>query len=102
MTGPGFSVDSTELHKFAKGQRAREDALDAAANKAAAVNLGGDTFGQLLSFFASNAQEWAEGTTAAIRDLAVAVGNASDDTKTTALTYESHEDANRNRFGGPR
>ncbi|GGU53434.1 type VII secretion target [Lentzea flava] len=102
MTGPSFSVDATELHKFAKGQQARQDALDAAASKAAQVDLGGDTFGQLLSFFAANAQEWAQGTTAAIRELAVAVGNASEDTKATALTYEAHEDANRNRFGGSR
>lgn len=100
MTGPGFQVDAAELHKFAKGQQARQDALDAAAGKAAGVDLGGDTFGQLLSFFASNAQEWAQGTTTAIRELAAAVGNASEDTTATARTYESHEDANRNRFGG--
>jgi hypothetical protein len=102
MTGPGYSVDSTELLKFAKGQRSREDALDAAANKAAVVDLGGDTFGQLLSFFADNAQEWAQGTTAAIRELATAVGKASEDTTATAQTYQTHEDANRDRFGGPR
>lgn len=102
MTGPGFSVDATELHRFAAGQRSRQDALDAAGNKAAGVDLGGDTFGQLLSFFASNAQEWAEGTTAAIRELAAAAGNAAEGTKATAQTYESHEDANRNRFGEPR
>ena len=98
----GFGVDPTELLKFAKGQRTREDALDAVANKAAAVDLGGDTFGQLLSFFASNAQEWAQGTTAAIRELATAVGKASEDTVATADTYSSHEDANRGRFEGPR
>ncbi|WP_434439369.1 type VII secretion target [Lentzea sp. E54] len=98
----GFGVDPTELHRFAKGQRSRQDALDAAANRSAAVDLGGDTFGQLLSFFAMNAQEWAEGTTAAIRELAVAAGNASEDTKATALTYESHEETNRDRFGGRR
>ncbi|MEU3650191.1 hypothetical protein AB0E59_42975 [Lentzea sp. NPDC034063] len=98
----GFGVDPTELLKFAKGQRTREDALDAAANKAAAVDLGGDTFGQLLSFFAANAQEWAQGTTAAIKELATAAGKASEDTVATAETYASHEDANRDRFGGPR
>ncbi|MCX2949876.1 type VII secretion target [Lentzea sp. NEAU-D7] len=102
MTGPGFGVDPVELLKFAKGQRTREDALDAVGSKAAAVDLGGDTFGQLLSFFAANAQEWAQGTTAAIRELATAVGKASEDTVATAETYESHEDANRDRFGGPR
>ncbi|MET9224916.1 type VII secretion target [Lentzea sp. NPDC003310] len=101
MTGPGFSVDPAELHKFAAGQRSRQDALDAAANKAAGVDLGGDTFGQLLTFFAHSAQEWAQGTTNAINELAAAAGNASEDTKATALTYESHEDANRTRFGGP-
>lgn len=98
----GFNVDPADLHKFATGQRSRQDALDAAANKAAGVDLGGDTFGQLLSFFAANAQECAQGTTAAIRELAAAVGNASDDTTATARTYESHEDANHIRFGGPR
>ncbi|GHH46321.1 type VII secretion target [Lentzea cavernae] len=98
----GFGVDPAELLEFAKGQRTRQDALDAVAGKAAGVDLGGDTFGQLLSFFASNAQEWAEGTTAAIRELATAAGNASEDTAATAETYASHEDANRDRFGGPR
>ncbi|SER22321.1 Excreted virulence factor EspC, type VII ESX diderm [Lentzea xinjiangensis] len=102
MTGPGFEVDAAELHEFAKGQRARQDALDAAASKAAGVDLGGDTFGQLLSFFAIGAQQFAQETTAAIRELAAAAGNASDDTTATARTYESYEDANRNRFGGPR
>jgi hypothetical protein len=101
MTGPGFQVDAAELHKFAKGQQSRQDALEAAADKSAGVDLGGDTFGHLLSFFAASAQEWAQGTTAAIRELATAVGNASEDTTATAQTYESHEDANRNRFGGP-
>lgn len=99
MTGPGFSVDATELVKFAKGQRAREDALDAAANKSAMVDLGGDTFGQLLSFFAAGAQEFARDTTAAIRELATAVGTAADDTTATAETYASHEQANRDQFG---
>lgn len=102
MTGPGYRVDSAELLKFAKGQQSRQDALDAAAGKAAGVDLGGDTFGQLLSFFASSAQEWAQGTTAAIKELATAAGNAAEDTTATAETYQSHEDANRNRFGGPR
>ncbi|MFJ8963816.1 type VII secretion target [Lentzea sp. NPDC102401] len=98
----GFGVEPAELLKFAKGQRTREDALEAVADKAAAVDLGGDTFGQLLSFFASNAQEWAQGTTAAIRELATAVRKASEDTVATAETYASQEDANRDRFGGPR
>lgn len=98
----GFGVDPAELHKFANGQRSRQDALDAAANKAAQVDLGGDTFGQLLSFFAAGAQQFAQETTAAIRELSIAVGNASDDTTATARTYESHEDANRDRLGGPR
>ena len=64
----GFGVEPTELLKFAKGQRAREDALDAAA----------------------------------IKELGTAVGKASEDTVATAETYASHEDANRDRFGGPR
>lgn len=102
MTGPGFSVDATELHKFAKGQRSRQDALDAAADKSAGVDLGGETFGQLLSFFAAGAQQFAHEATAAIRELAAAAGNASEDTVATARTYESHEAANRDRFGGPR
>lgn len=102
MTRPGFSVDATELHKFAKGQRSRQDALEAAADKSAAVDLGGDTFGQLLSFFAIGAQQFAHDATAAIRELATAAGNASEDTTATAQTYESHENANRGRFGGPR
>jgi len=96
----GFGVDPTELLKFAKGQRDRQDALDAAANKSAAVDLGGDTFGQLLSFFAAGAQQFAEEATTAIRELSTAVGNASEDTVATARTYESHEDTNRDRFGG--
>jgi hypothetical protein len=98
----GFNVDPAELHKFVTGQRSRQDALDAAANKAAAVDLGGDTFGQLLSFFAAGAQQFAHEATEAIRELATAAGNASEDTVATAQTYESHEDANRDRFGGPR
>lgn len=102
MTGPGFRVDATELHKFASGQRARQDALDAAADKSAAVDLDGDTFGQLLSFFAAGAQQFAAEATAAIRELAAAAGNASDDTTATARTYESYEEGNRDRFGGRR
>ena len=100
MTGPGFRVEASELHKFAKGQQARQDALDSAANKSASVDLGGDTFGQLLSFFAAGAQQFAQEATAAIRELATAAGNASEDTTVTARTYESHEDATRGRFGG--
>ncbi|MEU7479198.1 type VII secretion target [Lentzea sp. NPDC042327] len=98
----GFGVDPAELHKFAKGQRERQAALDAAATRSAQVDLGGDTFGQLLSFFAAGAQQFAQDATAAIRELATAVGNASSDTTATAQTYESHEDVNRDRFGGPR
>ena len=100
MTGPGFSVDAAELHKFAKSQRERQDALGALADKSAQVDLGGDTFGQLLSFFAAGAQQFAHDATAAIRELSTAVGDASEDTVATAQTYESHEDTNRDRFGG--
>lgn len=96
----GFSVDAAELHKFAKGQRERQDALEALAGKSADVDLGGDTFGQLLAFFATGAQQFAREATAAIRELSAAVGNASEDTVATAQTYESNEDTNRDRFGG--
>jgi hypothetical protein len=99
LTGPGFSVDAAELHKFAKSQRERQDALDALANKSAQVDLGGDTFGELLSFFATGAQQFAADATAAVRELSAALGNACEDTVATARTYESNEDINRDRFG---
>lgn len=98
----GFSVDPSELHAFAKDQFSRQQALESAADKASGVNLGGDTFGVLLQFFANDAEEAARKTVEAIRKLASGVGDAAENTKTTALFYEQHEDANRSRFGGPR
>lgn len=96
----GFQVDPAELHKFAEGQFNRQDALASAANTAAAVNLGGETFGQLLQWFADDAQDKARETVDNLTKLAEGVGQAADDTKATALTYEVYEDSNRNRFGG--
>ena len=98
----GFSVDPSELHSFAKDQFTRQRALESVADKASAVNLGGDTFGVLLQFFADDAEEAAIKTVESIRKLAAGVGDAAETTKTTALFYEQHEDANRDRFGGPR
>ncbi|WP_382370600.1 hypothetical protein [Lentzea rhizosphaerae] len=71
-----------------------------AADKAAGVNLGGDTFGVLLQFFAFDAEDSAHKTVEAIRELSKAVGEAAEDTKTTASFYELNEDANRQRFEG--
>lgn len=66
----GFSVNPSELHAFAKDQFTRQQALEAAADKAAGVNLGGDTFGVLLQFFAFGAEDSAVKTVEAIRKLA--------------------------------
>ena len=63
------------------------------------MNLGGDTFGVLLQFFANDAEETAHKTVEAIRQLAKGVGEAAESTKTTAAFYELHEDANQKRFG---
>jgi hypothetical protein len=98
----GFNVDPAELHSFAKNQFSRQQALEAAASKAAAVSLGGDTFGLLLQFFANDAEEAAHKTVEAIRELAEGVGEAAVNTQTTASSYEQHENVNRDRFGGPR
>ncbi|MET9625895.1 hypothetical protein ABZX92_00400 [Lentzea sp. NPDC006480] len=95
----GFSVNPSELHAFAKDQLSRQAALEAAADKAAGVNLGGDTFGVLLQFFAFDAEDSAHKTVEAIRELAKGVGDAAEDTRTTASFYELNEDANRHRFG---
>ena len=97
----GFSVDPSELHSFAKDQLSRQQALESAANKAAGVNLGGDTFGVLLQFFANDAEETAHKTVEAIRQLAKGVGEAAENTKSTASFYELHEDVNHQRFGTP-
>lgn len=96
----GFQVNPSELHSFANDQFSRQQALEAAAAKASAVNLGGDTFGVLLQFFAFDAEDSAVKTVEAIRKLAGGVGEAAETTKTTALSYEQNEDANRARFGG--
>ncbi|PWK89452.1 hypothetical protein C8D88_102725 [Lentzea atacamensis] len=96
----GFSVNPSELHAFAKDQFTRQQALEAAADKAAGVNLGGDTFGVLLQFFAFDAEDSAVKTVEAIRKLAEGVGEAAENTKATASFYELNEDANRQRFGG--
>ncbi|KOV83997.1 type VII secretion target [Nocardia sp. NRRL S-836] len=96
----GFGVDPTELHTFATDQFSRQQALEAAADKAAGVALGGDTFGVLLQFFAFEAESTALKTVEAIRRLAQGVGDAAENTRTTAMFYESHEDANRERLGG--
>lgn len=96
----GFSVDPSELHSFAKDQFTRQQALEAAADKAAGVNLGGDTFGVLLQFFAFDAEDTAVKTVEAIRKLAEGVGEAAENTKSTASFYELNESANRERFGG--
>ncbi|SDL53811.1 Excreted virulence factor EspC, type VII ESX diderm [Lentzea albidocapillata subsp. violacea] len=98
----GFQVNPSELHSFAKDQLTRQQALEAAADKASGVDLGGDTFGVLLQFFANDAEDAAHKTVEAIRKLADGVGDAAENTKTTALFYEQSEDANRGRFGGSR
>ncbi|MEV6718477.1 hypothetical protein AB0M48_41280 [Lentzea sp. NPDC051208] len=98
----GFGVDPRELHKFAEGQFDRQNALASAANTASGVSLGGETFGQLLQWFADDAQDKARETVDNLRKLVEGVGRAADDTKATALTYEAYEDSNRNRFGGER
>jgi hypothetical protein len=97
----GFGVDPAELHSFAADQFRRQHALDAAAAKASEVALGGDTFGVLLQFFAFEAEDSALKTVESIRELAKGVGEAAENTKTTAAFYEVHEDANRTRFEGP-
>ncbi len=96
----GFGVDPAELHSFARDQFSRQQALEAAATKASSVALGGDTFGVLLQFFAFEAQDTALKTVEAIRQLAKGVGEAAENTKTTAAFYESYEDVNRERLGG--
>lgn len=98
----GFSVDPSELHSFATDQFSRQQVLEAAATTASGVSLGGDTFGVLLQFFANDAEEAAHKTVEAIRQLAKGVGDAAENTKTTAAFYEQNESANRQRFGGPR
>lgn len=97
----GFSVNPSELLSFARDQFARQQALESAADKAAGVNLGGDTFGVLLQFFAFDAEDSVHKTVEAIRQLAKGVGEAAENTKTTATSYEQHEDANRHRLGAP-
>lgn len=98
----GFGVDPAELHRFAEGQLTRQEALASAANTASGVNLGGETFGQLLQWFADDAQDKARETVDNLRKLVEGVGRAADDTKATALTYETYESANRDRFRGER
>ncbi|GGP69598.1 type VII secretion target [Saccharothrix coeruleofusca] len=96
----GFEVQAEQLHKFADDQLGRQDALEAAASKADGVNLGGETFGVLLQFFADGAEEFARQTADGIRELAAAVGEAAATTKATATEYQNTETGNEQRFGG--
>lgn len=98
----GFEVQARQLHQFAGDQLARQDALEAAASKADGVDLGGETFGVLLQFFADGAQSAARETAERIRDLAAAHGAAAADTRATAVEYQGVEDQNDQRFGGGR
>ncbi|MEJ2856484.1 MULTISPECIES: type VII secretion target [unclassified Saccharothrix] len=96
----GFKVQATQLRTFAGGQQGRQGEIEAVANSVAAVDLGGDTFGQLLQFFAGDAQEAAAQTVEAIKALAAAHGQAADDTILTAVDYENVEDGNQQTFSG--
>lgn len=98
----GFRVDPSELYTFANGQLDRQADIQAAANSVSGISLGGDTFGQLLQFFADSAEQFAQETVDGINELAKAVGEAAEGTFATALTYERQEDATRQAFGGDR
>lgn len=98
----GFRVDPAELHNFARTQLDRQTAIEQAAQQASEVSLGGDTFGQLLAFFADGAEQFAQETVEGIKELAKAVGTAAEDTFETAITYEQQEQATRDGFGGGR
>lgn len=96
----GFEVQARQLHQFAGAQQERQAALEAAAAKAGEVELGGETFGVLLQFFADGAEEFAQRTAEGIRELANAVGEAAATTRATAVEYETTETGNEQRFGG--
>ncbi|MFD0202087.1 MULTISPECIES: type VII secretion target [Saccharothrix] len=96
----GFKVQAGQLRKFAGGQEGRQGEIAKVADDVAGVDLGGDTFGVLLQFFADGAQSFADQTADAIRKLATANSEAAADTIATAVDYENVEDGNRERFGG--
>lgn len=96
----GFQVQAQQLRAFATGQEGRQGEIAKVADDVAGVDLGGETFGVLLQFFADGAQDFANQTVDAIRQLATANGEAAADTIVTAVDYENVEDDNRQRFGG--
>ncbi|WP_033429156.1 type VII secretion target [Saccharothrix syringae] len=96
----GFEVEARQLRRFAGDQEGRQGEISAVADGVAGINLGADTFGVLLQFFADGAQEAAAQTAEAIRRLAEANGEAASDTVATAAQYEDVEDGNQQRFGG--
>ncbi|MFD1148441.1 type VII secretion target [Saccharothrix hoggarensis] len=98
----GFKVQADQLRRFAGDQEGRKGEIEAAADKAGGVDLGGETFGVLLQFFADGAQQFAAETVEGIRALATAYGEAAGDTTATAVDYENVEDENDQRFRGGR
>ncbi len=96
----GFRVQASQLRKFGGDQEGRQGEIEAVADSVAGVDLGGDTFGVLLQFFADGAQEFAAQTVEAIKTLAQAHGEAANDTILTAADYENVEEQNRQGFGG--
>ncbi|GAA3844185.1 hypothetical protein GCM10022243_08230 [Saccharothrix violaceirubra] len=98
----GFKVQAQQLRTFASGQAERQGQVEQAASDVAGVDLGGETFGVLLQFFADAAQDFAAQTTEGIKQLAAAYGDASADTVATAVEYEQVEDGNQQTFDGGR
>ncbi|WP_433265177.1 hypothetical protein ACQPZF_37180 [Actinosynnema sp. CS-041913] len=96
----GFKVEASQLRTFAGNQEGRQGEIEAVAGNVAGVDLGGDTFGVLLQFFADGAQEFAAQTVEGIQALAKAHGEAAGDTILTAADYEHVEDRNRQSFSG--
>ncbi|GAA1302902.1 type VII secretion target [Saccharothrix xinjiangensis] len=96
----GFRVQAGQLRSFAGGQEGRQGEVAAVAADAAAIDLGGRTFGELLEFFANEAQQAAAEAAEKIGELATAYGEAAGDTIATATRYDDVEDGNRKRFGG--
>jgi hypothetical protein len=96
----GYKVQAEQLRTFAGGQEGRQGEIGKVAEDVAGVDLGGETFGVLLQFFADSAQQFADQTADAIKQLATANGEAAADTIATAVGYENVEDENRQRFPG--
>ncbi|KAA2261074.1 hypothetical protein F0L68_18615 [Solihabitans fulvus] len=96
----GFQVSGDSLRAFAKGLDDRSNGIRSAADAVGSVNFGVSAFGLVGQVFSIACRVSCNNTKGTLTGAATNVTSAADTARSTAATYEQHDQQNSLLFKG--